>query len=244
MEFLVTANMTEDDEISLENWREVFPKSYHLESGLKILSAILSLFGIAGNFLTMLVISQWDNLTSGAAFMFSLALTDLLTVIYDGVIDLLLPLFGFEMTSLNDVICAIGNHFTWATTLSSYYVTVLFSLDKCLAVLFPFKYREYGKPKVCVIATTVAYVSMILWTSPALFVYRLSPIDNICRFRSRFFFSPFFFQMSLFRGLFSEMSSFRAQLFRDIFLCVFLPNDIRTPITHSSTYATSGPMPE
>ena len=182
MENLVSVNSTESDAVSLQNWEDIFPKASNAVFGLKVISATLSMFGIPGNILTMMVIAQWENLTSGAAFMFSLALTDLLTVVYDGVIDLLLPLFGFEMTSLNDVFCAVGNQFTWASTLSSYYVTVLFSLDKCLAVLFPFKYRNLGKPKVCVIGTTVVYVLMFLWSSAGLFVYRLSPVDNVCRF--------------------------------------------------------------
>ena len=174
---------TEEIPISLDTWVEVFPVAYAVVYGIKAFSATLSMFGVLGNLLTMLVIAQWQNLTSGAAFMFSLALTDFMTVLYDGVIELLLPLFDIHLIAINDVTCAVGSHFTFGSTLSSYYVTALFSLDKCLAVLLPFKYREYGKPKVCVISTIIAYVLMAIWTGIALFVFRVEPGAKICRAR-------------------------------------------------------------
>ena len=149
--------------------------------GLDIVNSIISTLGCIGNVFTMLIISKWDNISSGAAFMFALALTDLMAVFYDGIIDCLLPLFGFSLRSVNSILCAFCTFFSWITTLMSFYMTVLFSLDKCLAVVFPFKYRRYGKVKVCVIMTILIYVIGSLWTSAALLVFRIHPESGVCR---------------------------------------------------------------
>ena len=111
--------------------------------------------------------------------MFSLAFSELISVTYNGFFEVFLPMVGFTLASVNSIICPISWFFSWTTSYTSYYVTVLFSLDKFIAVLFPFKYRELGKPKVCVVATCCAFVFEAIITSPLLFVLRVND-DGIC----------------------------------------------------------------
>ena len=177
----VTVGSDGDSESHWEDWEEVYPTIANLILSLDILCSVISIIGCIGNVLTMVIISKWKDISSGAAFMYSLALTDLLAVFYDGILDELLPLFGWTLSSLSDVICALCKYFSWTTTLTSYYVTLLFSLDKCLAVLFPFKYREYGKPKACVIGTLLAYFLLGGWSTQTFFVYRIHPVTETCR---------------------------------------------------------------
>ena len=129
----------------------------------------------------MIVISRWDKISSGATFIWALALTDFLAVFYDGIIDMMLPFFGLTVTSLGHMICAGCKFFSWATTICSYYMTVMFSLDKCCAVLFPFKYRLLSKPKVAIILTIAVYVFCCIYSVPALLVFALHPKSETCR---------------------------------------------------------------
>ena len=112
--------------------------------------------------------------------MFVLALTDFMAAFYDGIIDGIPPLFGYELSSINNITCAFSEFFSWVTTFVSFYLTVLFTLDKCLAVLFPFSYREFGKPKACIISATILYSVGILFSLPSLIVERKHPTLNKC----------------------------------------------------------------
>ena len=120
-------------------WTEFYPNMVPVNFALDIVVSIIAFFGCIGNVFTMTIISKWNNISSGAAFMLTLALTDFMSVLYDGIIDMFLNLLGITVKSLNDYMCAFWTFFSWTTTFSSYYITVLFSLDKCLAVWFPFK---------------------------------------------------------------------------------------------------------
>ena len=113
--------------------------------------------------------------------MFSLALTDLLAVIYHGFIDSALPLFGLTLKAMSNITCVSCNFFSWTISMTSYYVTILFSLDKCIAVLIPFKYREHGKPMVCVISTVIAYAFCGAFSLPAVLVHEIDQVENECR---------------------------------------------------------------
>ena len=73
----------------------------------------------------------------GAAFMFVLALTDLLAVGYDGIIDMFLFNLGTDFAAMSDYSCKLLKLFSWVTTIASYYVISLLSIDKCLAVWVP-----------------------------------------------------------------------------------------------------------
>ena len=146
-----------DADSSSENvkWEDLYPGVVSAMFGLDIVNSIISTLGCIGNVFTMLIISKWDYISSGAAFMFALALTDLVGVFYDGIVDGVPLLFGFYIQTFNDFTCSICAFLLWATSFASFYMTVLFSFDKCLAVVFPFKYRQYGKPKVCIISTAI-----------------------------------------------------------------------------------------
>ena len=153
----------------------------------------------------MAIVFKWENMSSGAAFMFSLALADFLGVFYDGIIDELLPLFGFTLRLLNSALCAVCQYINYLTTFASYYITVLFSLDKCIAVMFPFKYREFGKPKACIISSILVYLCAGGIYSTELFAFRLDPVTLACRpiefaIMNRYFFFKIRPQMSFIIG--------------------------------------------
>ena len=112
--------------------------------------------------------------------MFTLALTDMLAAFYDGIIGGIPPLFDFHFNTINDFTCAFGGLCSRATTFAAFYMTVLFSVDKSIAVLFPFKYRQYGKPKACIIASIVLYCLSILQSLSSFFVQRKHPKFDKC----------------------------------------------------------------
>ena len=92
-----------------------------------------------------------------------------------------LPLMGIFVKHINSYICAFCMFFNYITTQCSLYITILFGVDKCLAVYFPFKYRQYGKPKACIISTAIVYLLIGLYCSHALFIFRVDPETGNCR---------------------------------------------------------------
>ncbi|XP_075241859.1 mu-type opioid receptor-like [Convolutriloba macropyga] len=176
----IVNNITDLGSIAPKTWEDVYPFVAMVTISLNFTSSLLSILGCIGNSFTMIIISKWKNISSGAAFMFSLALTDLAALSYDGIVETLLPLMGVNVVSLHGSLCPIFSFISWMTTFSSFYLTILFSLDKCLAVYFPLKYREYGKPKACVIATLSLYVVAAIFSAPLPFVTRLDPKTGLC----------------------------------------------------------------
>ena len=147
---------------------------------MEVVTNTISAFGCVGNIFIMIIVSHWDKLTSGGACMFSLALADFLSVFYDAFIDSLPKLIGYGLVSANSPICAISTMISWVTSYSSFYITVLFSLDKCIAVVFPFKYKQYAKPKLIVFATLLIYFCETVYALPVLFVVRLHEVADFC----------------------------------------------------------------
>ena len=164
-------NITEP--LSLLDWEDAYPSVQNAILIIEICACVFTFFGCFGNVSTMIIISKWEKLTSGSGFMFSLALFDLLSVIYDGFVDLFLLFLGYEFESVNDFTCVTGILYSWVTSSVSYYVTVLFSLDKCIAVVFPIKYKLYGKARVSLVATSVVLLLEFVWNFPLVFVFRI-----------------------------------------------------------------------
>ena len=92
-----------------------------------------------------------------------------------------LPLFGFFLYQVNDSICAACKYFSVFSTFASLYITVLFGIDKLLAVYFPFKYRQYGKPKVSAIFAICVYLVFGVYATYNVFVFRIHPETGFCR---------------------------------------------------------------
>ena len=100
---------------------------------------------------------------------------------YLGIIDSGLPLLGWTLMTVNNAFCVGCSFFSWMVSMSTYYITILLSLDKCIAVLIPFKYREHSKPNICVLGTTLVCIFCCLFSVPALFVYEIDPETNECQ---------------------------------------------------------------
>ena len=183
IQVLDASNATENN-INLSpprlSWEDLYPLVATLAFSLDVITPAISTLGCIGNTFTMIIISKWSSLSSGAAFMFALALTDFMASFYDGIIEGIPPLFEIRLDSINDFTCAFGGLLSRSTTFASFYMTVLFSVDKCLAVVFPFGYRQYGKPKACVIATVILYCFSLLQSFSSFFVQRKHPTLDKC----------------------------------------------------------------
>ncbi len=162
-------------------WQEEYPSKANLTFAIDIAIIIISVFGILGSLFTMAIVSKWTKISSGAAFMFILAFTDLLAIFYDGIIDELRPFFGFVLSDINTWACKSSKVFSIATSRASVFLTVLFSLDKCLAVSFPFKYKVYGTKKAAIIASLILYAVVMLYTVQFLLTFDIHERSGECR---------------------------------------------------------------
>ena len=93
--------------------------------------------------------------------------------------------------------CAAYTFVSNLTSVVSFFMTALFSLDKCMATVFPFKYREIGKPKTCFIATITVYVFIALVNIPVLLVFDLDEEKSQCRVSNFRIISQSFFEIQM-----------------------------------------------
>ena len=156
---------------TFSEWRNYHPNLAQTVTCFNVASFIVCIFGCVGSILTMIIIGNWDNLTSGATFMFTLAFTDMICAFHNGIIERGFPLFGLTLSGLNDNSCAFSYFLIFLVSYSSYYLTVFFSLDKCFAVWLPFKYRQFGKPRVCLVITVSIYIVQTLYCLPTVFAF-------------------------------------------------------------------------
>ena len=147
---------------------------------MNVFSTIMSLFGCFGSAFISLIISRWENLTSAATIMLILAIFDFLSTFFVFIFILTIPLLGFNLRNINNIWCALSLFTSNFILYTSYYLTVLFSFDKFLSVMFPFKYREYGKPFISICASFFIITIQMLWALPQLFVARIDSDLELC----------------------------------------------------------------
>ena len=175
-------NLTESYQDGNESdlWYEKYPDISFSIFVMQITSLIISIFGCFGNLFTIIIISKWDTLTSGATFMLILAIVDFTSASFVAIFIFVLPLSGFNLRDLNNISCA---SLTFAPTViiySSYYLTLLFSFDKFLAVMFPYKYRNFGTPKTSIYATAFVLTVECLLAIPNVLVFRIDSNFETC----------------------------------------------------------------
>ena len=107
--------------------------------------------------------------------MFILALTDFLAFSYDGILDMFFVDMGIDFAAMSEYGCKILKLYSWITTIVSYYIISMLSLDKCMAVWIPVTYKIWGTPKVALIASVIAYLCTFLMCIPAALVYTVVP---------------------------------------------------------------------
>ncbi|XP_075248292.1 uncharacterized protein LOC142341257 [Convolutriloba macropyga] len=172
-----------DKEISVTNgaklWFESTEDILSARKIIEIISAVIAIFGCIGNIFIILIISKWDSLTSGATFMLLLAIFDFFSASFMSTFSLILPFIGFNLRDVNNFWCAFTTFSTFAIY-SSYYITVLFSVDKFIAVMFPYKYREFGKPKISLLATALVVLTQMAWAIPSTMVFRIDSKFRTC----------------------------------------------------------------
>ena len=147
---------------------------------MNVFSTIMSIFGCFGSAFITLIISRWENLTSAATIMLILAIFDFLSTFFVFIFILTIPLLGFNLRNINNIWCALSLFTSNFILYTSYYLTVLFSFDKFLSVMFPFKYREYGKPFISICASFFIITIQMLWALPQLFVARIDSDLELC----------------------------------------------------------------
>ncbi len=163
------------------DWTKNYPLHAFFVDAIKVIVVVVAILGIIGNGFTVTIISKWTKLSSGAVFMCSLAFTDALAVFYDGIINEFLPMaFEFELAEINVWICNACIWFSVMTTWSSYYLTIMFSLDKCWAVTLPFNYRIHGTSKLGILLTSIVYILFSLYAIPYAVVFGLTPDTGTC----------------------------------------------------------------
>ena len=110
------------------DWPQFYPAMKKVIFGLDLFCAIVGVLGVLGNVTIMLIISKWKHTSSAATFMFFLASVDLLSVIYNGVIDKIGPLLNekLRVSAINDFFCAGCAFWSFATASLALYATVLF----------------------------------------------------------------------------------------------------------------------
>ncbi|XP_075247700.1 uncharacterized protein LOC142340843 [Convolutriloba macropyga] len=161
-------------------WFELYPDIFFIIFLIEIIAIFISIFGCIGNIFIILIISQWENINSGATFMLILAVFDFLSASYVSIFNLALPLLNFHIRNFNNFLCAFSAFVSSFAIYTSYYLTVLFSLDKFVAVMFPFKYREFGKAKTGIYATLSVLMIQIAWAIPNVLVFRIEPYSQTC----------------------------------------------------------------
>ena len=175
-------NVTEFSLESVEEleWFKIHTSIYFAIFLMNAISSIVSIFGCFGNVFIVLIISRWDKLTSAATIMLILAVFDFLSTFYVAIFNIGLPFLDFNLRNINHFSCAFLSFSSAFIIYTSYYVTVLFSFDKFLSVMFPFWYREYGKAWLSVFSTYFILTIQVLWALPQLFVARIDFDSKIC----------------------------------------------------------------
>ena len=112
--------------------------------------------------------------------MFILALTDLLAVSYDGIVDMAFSDLGIDFDSINIHSCRILKTYSWITTMVAFFIISLLSVDKCLAVWTPVTYKIWGTPKMAIVCSLGAYVAITIACIPVPFFYLISPEIQKC----------------------------------------------------------------
>ncbi|XP_075253625.1 uncharacterized protein LOC142345131 [Convolutriloba macropyga] len=108
-------------------WEDLYPWVEDILLSLDILSVVSAVIGVIGNIFTILVISKWNNLSSGACFMLNLACVDLVAVATDGLFGKFFRLtLDWSINNVNNFFCSGMTFVNWFTTIASYYATVLF----------------------------------------------------------------------------------------------------------------------
>ncbi len=164
---------------------------------IKIFStSIISVIGLIGHFLTVLVFSQKRfRKNSGNVVSLCLALTDGLFLILNFFADILIKIQEiylndstekpssleitfqfFNLTDKNDISCSLMIYMKYVLRFVSAYSLMVFSLQRFLIVHYPFKHYFKSKKSSFKTITAVVIIALVLnvWTLP---VFKISSED-------------------------------------------------------------------
>lgn len=135
-----------------------------VNTALFIILGIMSLLIICSNLFVIILIGKNGSLRDvTGCFMASLSMADL------GVgLSLLLPLIYMLFSEyMNMVICNMIGFINSVTWVVSVYCMMLLSLDRCINIVYPYKYSKLASTKIFVFAILVVWVfSALLWIFP------------------------------------------------------------------------------
>lgn len=122
-----------------------------------VIFCFIVLFGVAGNILTMIVLSSKKlNTTSTSFYLFALALVDLLYCIL--IIQKIFDNFVFfpdNARNLSPVLCRISPVLTYFLTYFSCWLLVAVTIDRMICVVLPFQAKRFCTRKLSMAITTV-----------------------------------------------------------------------------------------
>ncbi|XP_022098630.1 galanin receptor type 2-like [Acanthaster planci] len=140
---------------------------------LTIFQSIVGITGICGNALVCVVIAKirfMHTLTN--AFIFNQALIDLFgsfMILLNNLVPIPDPL---PSNSNGVLLCRLwlSGYFNWALFVSSTFNLVALTLERYLAIVFPFRYQVLGTRKNALIIIVIVWVSAFLFTSYGVFI--------------------------------------------------------------------------
>ncbi|XP_038050833.1 galanin receptor type 2-like [Patiria miniata] len=140
---------------------------------LTIFQSIVGSLGICGNGLVCLVIAKVPFMhTLTNAFIFNQALIDLfgsLLIVLTSLVPIPDPL---PSGTSGVLLCRlwVSGYFNWALFVSSTFNLVALTLERYLAIVFPFRYRALGTRKNAIVTILAVWLSAFMFTSYGVFI--------------------------------------------------------------------------
>lgn len=154
-------------------------------SGLKYINIFLLptclVFGVMGNFVTMVVMNtkSLSTLTS-KYFLIALAISDnilLLTQPFNQLI--VISMFGQDVRALSNIGCKLYFWFFKNGKMTSSWFVVFLCIERFVAVQFPFKVKSVFCKRNCLIGVTVVYLVMAVYNGVWSWAHNIMP-DGYC----------------------------------------------------------------
>ncbi|XP_063713729.1 uncharacterized protein LOC134841629 [Symsagittifera roscoffensis] len=137
-------------------------------NAMRLSGFVVSVLGLVGNFLCYITANELP--ASNSAFLMKhLAVWDSIGGFTDG-FTIITTYFNWWIANTHLVVCILFRFHTIASSLATGYFVVAMSVDRVVAIKFPFLHRSYSSSRVAaVIAATVVIVSYALSSGVAYF---------------------------------------------------------------------------
>ena len=150
------SNVAMENNLTMSGDEETLPKILVASTMTPII-----VLGVIGNILSLLV---WVKIrrcrTSTACFLACLAIADLLSLVY-GLNFWLVYVVDIDLRFTSSFSCKFLVYLNFAAQYASAWIVVLVTVERAIAVCFPFKYKIIRRPEVALGVTFVTVTSML-----------------------------------------------------------------------------------